>query len=156
VAIVAKKDLPTETRQLVDRLSREIHPILADRPVLLAYLYGSYATGRPYPFSDLDIALVTDGTLSARQEVELQVTVATELEARCLALPEVDVRVINLAPLTFQGQVLYYGILLYSRDEVRRVEFETSVRSAYFDYQPAEQMIRRAFLQHVKERGLRG
>jgi hypothetical protein len=82
--------------------------------------------------------------------------VATELETRCPDLPEVDIRVINLAPLTFQGQVLYYGILLYSRDEIRRVEFETSLRSAYFDYQPAEQMIRQTFLQHVKERGLRG
>lgn len=49
-----------------------------------------------------------------------------------------------------------YGILLYSRDEIRRVEFETSLRSAYFDYQPAEQMIRQAFLEHVKDRGLRG
>lgn len=156
MAIVAEKDLPTETRQLVDRLRREIGPILAIRPVLLAYLYGSYATSQPYPFSDLDIALVSDGLLPTWQEVELQVAVATELETRCPDLPEVDIRVINLAPLTFQGQVLYYGILVYSRDEFRRVEFETSLRSAYFDYQPAEQMIRRAFLEHVQERGLRG
>jgi predicted nucleotidyltransferase len=147
---------PTETRQLVARLRREIGPILAPRPALLAYLYGSYAAGKPYPFSDLDIALVSDGLLPTWQEVELQVAVATELETRCPDLPEVDIRVINLAPLTFQGQVLYYGILLYSRDEIRRVEFETSLRSAYFDYQPAEEMIRQAFLQHVKERGLRG
>jgi hypothetical protein len=52
--------------------------------------------------------------------VELQIAVATELETRCPDLPEVDARVINQAPLTFQGQVLYFGIFLYSRDEVRR------------------------------------
>jgi hypothetical protein len=38
VAIVAEKNLPTETRQLVAHLRREIGPILAPRPVLLAYL----------------------------------------------------------------------------------------------------------------------
>ena len=124
--------------------------------MLLAYLHGSYTSGRPSPFSDLDIALVTDGPLSARQEMDLQIAIATDLEARRPDLPEVDARIINQAPLTFQGQVLYYGILLYSRDEVRRVDFETSVRSAYFDYQPTEELMRQAFFERVKERGLRG
>ena len=156
MAIVAEKDLSVETRQLIDRLRAEIAPIVAGTPVSLAYLHGSYAVGQTNPFSDLDIALVTDGSLTGWEETRLQIAVATELESRCPDLPEIDARIIDSAPLTFQGRVLCYGILLYARDEDFRVEFETRVRMAYFDYQPTETMIRDAFLQRMRERGLHG
>jgi len=156
MAIVAEKDLPVETRQLIDRLRAEIAPIVAGTPVSLAHLHGSYAVGPTNPFSDLDMALVTDGSLTGWEETRLQIAVAAELGSRCPDLPEIDARVIDSAPLTFQGRVLYYGILLYARDEDFRVEFETRVRMAHFDYQPTETMIRDAFLQRMRERGLHG
>lgn len=156
MAIMAEKDLPLETRQLIDHLRAEIAPIVAGTPVLLAYLHGSYAVGQTNPFSDLDIALVTDGSLTGWEETRLQIAVATDLESRCPDLPEIDARILDSAPLTFQGRMLYYGILLYARGEDYRVEFETRVRMAYFDYQPTEAMIRDAFLQRTRERGLHG
>ncbi len=156
MAIVAEKDLSVESRQLMDRLPAEISPIVAGTPVLGACLHGSYAVGQTNPFSDLDIALVTDGSLTGWEETRLQIAVATDLESRCPDLPEMDARIIDSAPLTFQGRMLYYGSLLYARDEDYRVEFRTRVRMAYFDHQPTEAMICDAFLQRTREWGLHG
>ncbi len=112
MAIVAEKDLPVETGQLIDCLRAEIVPIVAGTPPLLACQHGSYAVRHTNPFSDLDIALVTDSSLTGWEETGLQMAVATELESRCPDLPEIDARVIDSARLTFQGRMLWYGILL--------------------------------------------
>lgn len=39
------------------------------------------------------------------------IAVATDLESRCPDLPEIDAWVIDSDPLTFQGRMLYHGIL---------------------------------------------
>jgi len=106
MAIVAEKDLPVKTRQLMDRLRAEIAPIVAGGPMLLAYLHGWYAVGQTNPFGDLDIVLVTDGSLTGWEETKLQMAVATDLESRCPSLPEIDARIIDSDPLTFQGRML--------------------------------------------------
>ncbi len=48
----------------------------------------------------------------------------------------VDVRVLNGATLRFKSQVLRYGKLLYSVDEKKRIEFETSSLAQYYDFKP--------------------
>jgi predicted nucleotidyltransferase len=118
--MVAKEDglSGTKTNEILHSLQREIPAILVERPVLIAYLYGSVVNGITLPSSDVDIGLVLDPsyTLSAYERTQLEFSIATEVERRC-NLREVDVRSIDVAPLTVQGMVLTEGILLYSRDE---------------------------------------
>lgn len=131
--------------------------ILAERPVFLAYLHGSVVDGYAEPSSDVDIAIVLEPgiSLSEYERMKLEFDIATDIEHRC-GIKEADVRSIDLAPLTVQGKVLTEGILLYSRDEEFRVEYEVHTRKLYFDFLPVVEMMREALFKRIKEEGLIG
>ncbi len=104
-------------------------------PSAWPYLYGSTVTGLTTPFSDIDIALVADEEMAPLDRLNLMLRVRLDLEEECDS-PDIDVRVINDAPLTLQGKVVTDGIPVYVKDERKRIEFETSTRMRYFDYLP--------------------
>lgn len=144
---------------IIERLKGHVPAVLCDRPVMLAYVYGSVAEGCPLPTSDVDIALVwmPDCGQSPYERFQVELDIALQIEEQS-GIQNVDVRSINDAPLRVQGQVLTEGQLLYSRDEDRRVEYEVHTRTRYFDFQPVLEMMRRAYFEHLeadlKEKGL--
>jgi len=124
-------------------------------PVKLAYLYGSVAAGNATPLSDVDIALVVvNDVIELGKQLEMELDLMDVISRHCGT--EVDVRIINNAPIMLRGEVVTNGILLYSIDEDFRVEFETSTRSVYFDYMPVAAMLRRALSDRLHERGING
>jgi predicted nucleotidyltransferase len=137
------------------RLKKTMELILSNRPVSLAYLYGSAAKGQTTPFSDVDIALLTIGSLPPYDMYKLILGVQQSLY-EAIGIPNIDVRIINEAPLVFQGRVVTEGILLYARDDRERVAYETGTRLRYFDYLPIHSQIQAAFFADVKEKGLHG
>ena len=141
--------------QVLDKLKAELPRLVVEQPVMLAYLYGSVAEGYTLPTSDVDVALILSPGhgLSPYQRLCLELKVAAELEARCGWDP-VDVRSLNDAPLMAQGQVVTEGLLVYSRDEDFRVDYETLTRKRYFDFLPVARMMQRAYFEHM-ERDLR-
>jgi len=139
--------------QLVDTLRQCLPQIVEQTPVQLIYLHGSAARGEMTPSSNVDIALVCDDDISPRQRLQLTLDVSAELYRRA-NITEADVRVINDAPLVFQGRVVCEGILLYARDKVQQVEFEVRTRDEYFDYLPFHRRLQDTFLRNVRERGI--
>ena len=108
----------------------------AQRPdVVLAYLFGSHATGSADPESDVDVAVVldeeADGVLGAMVEIE------GELKG-LLPGKQTDVVVLNHAGLRLRHEVISTGSLLYERDSDDRVDFEVKSQMQYFDWQPVE------------------
>jgi predicted nucleotidyltransferase len=80
--------------------------------VKLAYLFGSAAAGNATPLSDIDVALVLpDDQVDPGSFLSLEMQISDEISRNC-ELSEVDVRIINNAPLMFQGEVITHGILL--------------------------------------------
>ena len=140
---------------LASKLRRVFPRILEHQPVILAYLYGSVITGRMTPFSDLDVALLTDEDLSPLDRLKLTLRVQLDLADQC-DIPNADVRIINDAPLVFRGRVVCDGVLVYARDEQERIEFETTTRLRYFDYLPIHRRLQDAFFANLRERGLYG
>jgi len=141
--------------ELVPELREALSAILKDRPVKLAYLYGSVVTGFTTSPSDIDIALVTDQAITHLEHLDLISAVELELAERW-DVRRADVRVINDAPLVFRGRVVSEGILLFARDEATRIEFETTTRDEYFDYLPVHRQLQEAFFADVRKRGLHG
>jgi hypothetical protein len=145
----------------IKRLKEHLPTILRDRPVMLAYLYGSMAEGCPLPSSDVDVALVwmADDGQSPYERFNAELDIAIEIEERT-GIQNVDVRSINDAPLRVRGQVLTDGLLLYERDEDLRVEYEVYTRSRYLDFQPVLEMMRQAYFQRLeadlRQKGLYG
>lgn len=136
--------------EVLTQLKAELPAILAGRPVMLAYLYGSVAEGCALPDSDVDVALVLapDHGLSPYQRMCLELNIAAELE-ECCSGREVDVRSINDAPLMAQGIVVTEGIPVYVRDENFRVDYEVLTRKRYFDFLPVARMMQRAYFEHM-------
>jgi len=128
---------------------------LVDRPVMIAYLFGSLAVGSMLPTSDVDIGLVLapNDDLSAYERMKLEFDIAAEVERRC-DVREADIRSIDNAPMTVQGMVVSEGILLFSRDEEFRVEYEVRTRKLYFDFLPVVEMMRTAFFEQLEKEGL--
>lgn len=137
--------------EILPLLRAELPGILADKPVMLAYLHGSVADRTPLPGSDVDIALVfePDCPLSGYERMKMEFDIALEIERRC-QIHEADVRSMDRAPLAFKGIVLTHGFLLYSCDEEFRVDYEVNTRKRYFDFAPVIEQMREAFFARIR------
>jgi len=125
--------------------------ILKTRPVLLAYLYGSYAKGDVHPFSDIDIGIYLDENILALKALDIELSLSLDFDAILGNTFNVDVRSINNMPLMMKGGIVSEGILLYSRNDPFRVEFETNVRKVYFDFKPYIHRYFKAYIANASE-----
>jgi predicted nucleotidyltransferase len=117
--------------ELATLLGRELPGRVPD--LAAAYLFGSFARGQQHPKSDVDIGLLYSAppasTLDAQPFV-LAGDLATLLERN------VDVVVLNSAPVDLIHRVLRDGILLVDANPSARIAFEVRSRNEYFDLLP--------------------
>lgn len=98
-----------------------------------AYLHGSRVGGRAAATSDTDVA-AWFGTLEVDR---------LALAAR---LPEdVDLLVLDGAPLELAGRVALHGRLLFDLDPVARVRWEADTRKRFLDERPRRRRARQDF-----------
>jgi predicted nucleotidyltransferase len=140
-------DTPLNIEALVNCLA-------AQPDVLAAYLFGSYATGRARPESDVDVAVLLSGT-DEMERFERRLRLMGEVE-EALGRRPADVVVLNDAPPLLAHQVLMHGRLIFERDRAARVEFEVRAGQVYTDLVPMRQFFREALFHEVKEAGLGG
>ncbi len=137
-------NLTLTPKQIKEALLSKASGLFKNQPVLCAYLFGSYAAGLVHPFSDIDIAIyVEDHALQNSLEIELSMSLQIDQKLNCQAKSEV--RIINNLPLTITGKIVTEGIRIYSADEIERVNFETFVLSAYFDFRPVIEEYQRTY-----------
>jgi predicted nucleotidyltransferase len=125
--------MPTD--QEFDRLKGAAAAVLAGAPVRFAYLYGSVARGDAHPGSDVDIAVMFDRSVPAKDRLRQELALGLTFDAR-LGGERADVRDLATMPLILRGRVVTEGALLFSRDEKGRVAFEVATRNEYFDFLP--------------------
>ena len=118
------------------------HRLFDGTPVEFAYLYGSVAKDLKNPFSDLDVAIFAE-RLDKKQSLKLELSLSLALDDLLDAAIKSEVRIINYLPLSVQGEIITTGILVFCRNDAKRVEFETNLRMAYFDFLPVIRSFRR-------------
>jgi len=124
-----------QVEMIKNTISEAAAEILEKYPVLLAYLYGSVATGNVHPFSDIDIAVYVQN-LPASAYLGLELSTSLEFDKKMPVGCHSEVRIVNNLPVSITGVIVTEGILLYCKSENARIDFETSVRKAYFDFLP--------------------
>lgn len=109
-------------------IGREITSFLESKEeIVFAYLHGSFLTGN---FRDIDMALFLTGR-GNNQILQYELEMGNRLE-KITKFPS-DVRVLNYAPLPFRFNVIKNGILLFSKDERIRTDFECLSIAEYHD-----------------------
>jgi len=116
--------------------------------VVLAYVFGSVARGRAGPLSDLDVAvLLADDADIGRRHLELIAALTSSIKSS-----EVDVVILNDAPVALAYRVLRDGRPIVNRNERVRVGHWVATVDRYLDMEPMRRMLA-AGLQHRLEEG---
>jgi predicted nucleotidyltransferase len=118
--------------------------------VRLVYLHGSVLKGLATKHSDVDLAVVVGG--DENDLIGLQLTYNDFFELR-LKNREVDLKVINAAPLAFKFSVVQRGSVIFSRSEKFRTDFEVDVIKKYLDFKYYYDSYNRFFMKKLAEEG---
>jgi predicted nucleotidyltransferase len=120
---------------LTDTDKDNIRKILALEPYIeVAYLYGSVAIGLAREDSDIDIGVLINSSYIDILDYKFESNLALKIEG--VLKKEVDLRIINKAPIYAQYEVIKPAQLIYSANDSVRINFETQVLSQYFDMLP--------------------
>jgi predicted nucleotidyltransferase len=124
-------DVAALQRAALQRAAREV---FADTPVRFAYLFGSQASGRPRPDSDVDVAVWLDPDTPPGERWELSLRLPELLERASDVGPIEAIVILNDAPLVLAGRVLRNCAVIYGIEEPARVRYETRTRSEALDF----------------------
>lgn len=101
----------------------------------VAYIFGSLAQCRTTPLSDIDIAIMID-----MQQIDMDIypygykaAIIADL-MKLFKTNNIDLVILNEASPLLRHRVLYYGILIFSNNESKRIRFHTSTIDKYNDY----------------------
>ncbi len=121
--------------------------LLADDEIIFSYVFGSYGMNKSTPLSDVDIAFYI---LPGRDTFEKKKVLLEEITS-ILKTDEVDIVILNEAPLVLCYQVLKTGRLLFSKDERVRLNFVNRVYNIYCDTEPLRKSAVANLLKRIKE-----
>lgn len=118
-----------------------------DKNVLFVYLYGSQSKGTGYSGSDIDLAIYLHPGSSREFYLQKDEEFLGELS---LIDKRIDARLLNVLPLILKYEIICQGEVIFSRDEKRRVDFETEILCQYFEMKPYFEEEHRLTIEKIK------
>lgn len=103
--------------------------------VLAAYLFGSSASGRLRPDSDVDIAVLVDERCFQEDLFDYRLRLSADLRD-CLKRPDVEVVILNEVPPVLAHNVISKGKLIFERSRAARIFFQIRALNLFLDTQP--------------------
>ncbi len=118
----------------IDKIKQRTAEYFSARPeIKVGYLFGSQAKGEANVTSDTDIGiLIEKNKVPKNVAYGYKAKIITEL-INLLKTEKVDLIILNESPLFLRFRIIREGIILCSKDEKRRVEFEVETMRRYFD-----------------------
>ena len=124
-------------KQDILRLLPKVETYLRYRKdVQFAYLFGSYAKGKITPLSDVDIAVYLSGSNFSQKRLEILGGLIEVLKT-----DEIDLVILNTAPLPLKIRILRNRKLLVDRTPLVRHAFESTTMRVYLDFSKLEKRI---------------
>ena len=122
----------------IEELLPEAYEYLrADEDTLFAYLFGSLAREKAGPLSDVDIAVyLADRVAFAEKKLEILGNLMNILKT-----DEIDLVVLNKAPLTLRMKILESKKLIADNAPLVRHRYESLTMRQYFDFSFKESFI---------------
>lgn len=123
---LTKNEIISRTRVVLEK-----HPT-----VIFAYLFGSQVRGKTTPMSDVDIAVFIEGNNLPDSKLTIIGDLIDGLET-----DEIDLVILNTAPLSLKGRILRNREILLDRKPFLRHSFESLTLREYFDFSIKEAAI---------------
>lgn len=120
------------------------HALEPFETVRLAYGFGSLLARED--FRDIDLGLVLAGDPGPEERLARAMEVGRSVERAIEPRREVDVKVLNSAPLSAQYEVVRTGLCVFARDERDRVRYEADLTSEWLDFKPTSDWLDEQFL----------
>ena len=101
----------------------------------VAYIFGSVAQGKITPLSDIDIAILVDNQKIDENAYRYgyKAEILSDL-IKLLKTNAIDLVILNEANTLLKHRVLYSGKILHSKNENKRIAFQTTTIGKYNDY----------------------
>jgi predicted nucleotidyltransferase len=135
--------------QFIDDLARQLH---REPAVEFAVVFGSVATDKTHPSSDLDIAVKFSETLSSQERFQKRCLLSSSLQQS--GQPFVDVSDMAELPLPIAHDAVN-GTLLCG-DEQAFQQFKTTIEAEFEEHQAELQHHHHDVIARIAERGLHG
>jgi predicted nucleotidyltransferase len=116
--------------------------------ILAAYIFGSYAVGRPNPQSDLDIAILAPPFKNRMESFNARVRYQTEISK--LIRKDVDVVLLREAGESLSYQILKHGRLIYEKEASAHRSFVARRVIQCLDFQYYERLMQQGMIAAMK------
>jgi predicted nucleotidyltransferase len=116
----------------IEDIGRIKESLFSCEDVIASYLFGSHASEKHGPRSDVDIAVLFDATVKRKDYGFNKLNIITDL-IELLSLNTVDVVILNSAPPLLSHEVIKKGRLLFSKDDKKLYEYTVRATTRYLD-----------------------
>jgi predicted nucleotidyltransferase len=142
----------TLPEHVLDALPNLVAKLSKEHGLVAVYGFGSLASGRLKPLSDLDFGLLLSAGLNARERHEIQLKLLGVFND-VLGTEEVDLVILNDAPPCFSQRILGRGRLLIVRNQRELADFWDQVTKYCLDFRHFREQFDSAFKDGVGYHG---
>jgi len=100
--------------------------------VVAAYIFGSLAAKKLGAASDIDIALLLGDSVNCKDYGPVKLDIITCL-IKLLSFNAIDIVILNISSPLLSHEIIKRGILLFSKDEKKRIEYRMKSTMHYID-----------------------
>jgi len=118
---------------VTDRIPVLIEQIEKDRDIVALYAFGSLAAADLKPLSDLDFGILVSGKLDKQKRFDKHLDLIGKFND-VLKTEEVDLVMMNDAPMRFSHNIIKSGKLLYCRSKIELADFIEKTIKLYLDF----------------------
>ena len=134
-------DVTAKVPEIIERVSK-------DTEIVALYVFGSLATGDLKPLSDLDFGILVNKQLDKEKRFAKHLDLIG-LFTKTFRTEEIDLVVMNDAPLRFSYHIIKSGRLLHCADFTELSEFVEKAVKLYLDFKFFRDRFDEAFLEGV-------
>jgi len=115
------------------------------------YVFGSINSCRSTPLSDIDIAILFDNSIDEKQMDLYENKILNDL-SDFFNTEEIDLIVLNKAPLSIQYGVIKSKSNMYYKDLVKIADYENNIVLKYIDFKKYRDELNDAFIKSLIKR----
>jgi len=139
--MIKEEKLPSDILEKLDSLPGKISN---DNDIVAFFVFGSAATGKLQPLSDVDLAVLLDAEMNKSQLFDKELELRSKI-SQILGSEEFDLVNMNLAPARFVHNILSEGKLLFCKNKLVLADFIEKNTREYLDFKYYREEFDRTF-----------